>query len=502
MKIFRSDQIRAIDEATIQNEPIHGVDLMERAAGKLHDFIAYYYPENTGFYIVAGPGNNGGDAVALARMLAKESRMVRLVVLDFTKNVSDDCKTNLERIHKYDNVQVDYISTIHQMPSLNPTAIIVDGIFGSGLTRPVNGFPADVIQFINKSPNTVFSIDIPSGLFSETNQENDGEIIKADITVSFQFPKLAFFMPENDQYVGQWFVESIGLCPDTIDKSKTDYYFQTLLDVPKLMERGRFAHKGDFGHALLVAGSYGKTGAAVLAAKAALRSGLGLLSVHVPQSAYSILQSSVPEAMVEIDETEQLYCTKQELSKYNAIGIGPGIGKKKSMADAMEQTLRNTDVPMVLDADALNIISEHKHYLDLIPKESILTPHPKEFDRLTGKHSWHLKRIESARTLAKKHKIIIVLKGANTAVVHWNGTVVFNSTGNPSMAKGGSGDALTGIILGLLSSGYPPYDAALLGVFVHGLSADLLLDQYSIESVIATDIIENLPNAFNELRNL
>jgi NAD(P)H-hydrate epimerase len=500
MKLLTNQQIREIDNYTILNEPIPSIDLMERAANQLAGFIIEHFSNTIEITLIAGPGNNGGDAAALARILADINYSVELIMADFGSSLSEDCQINFDRIKKGKKVPVHHWTENSEPPVISKEKLIVEGIFGSGLTRPVKGFPGKIIQHINNLPNTVFSIDIPSGLFSEDNTNNDGEIIKADFTVSFEFPKLAFLLPENEIYVGEWHTRSIGLHPQAIDDAKTPYYLTTDKNLPTLKKRRKFAHKGDFGHALLVAGSFGKTGAAVLAAKGCLRSGSGLLSIHIPQSSYAIMQSCVPEAMLVIDETEQIYCQKNELEKFSVIGIGPGIGQKKSMQEALLLLIKNATSPMVLDADALNIISQNKDWLELLPEQSIITPHPKEFERLTGKHQSHYERIECGRSLAKSHRINIVLKGAYTAVISSSGEVFFNTTGNPAMAKGGSGDVLTGIILGLLSSGYAPYNAARIGVYVHGLAADIALESQSIESLIATDIIKHLGEAYNNIR--
>jgi hydroxyethylthiazole kinase-like uncharacterized protein yjeF len=501
MKLLTSQQIREIDQFTIKNEPISSIDLMERAAGQLCDFIIENFNQKTNITIIAGPGNNGGDGVALARLLTENSYICELIMVDFGGELSQDCRINYERIISENKVPIIHWNKDSATPKIKPSNLIIEGIFGSGLTRPVKGFPADIINYINSLSNKVFSIDIPSGLFSEDNTTNDGAIIEADYTVSFEFPKLAFLLPENEKNVGHWEFRSIQLHPEAIEKAESNFHLSTPENLPILKSRKKFAHKGSFGHALLVSGSYGKTGAAVLAAKGCLRSGSGLLSIHIPQTSYDILQSCVPEAMLVIDETEQMYCQKEALENYTVIGAGPGIGQKKSMQEALHLLIKNASSPMVLDADALNIISQNKDWLSLLPKDSILTPHPKEFDRLTKIHDSHFERIQSAIELAKNHSLNIILKGAYTAVINSEGIIHFNTTGNPGMAKGGSGDVLTGIILGLLSSGYLPNEASRLGVYVHGLAADIALENQSIESLLATDIINHLGEAYNIIRN-
>lgn len=499
MKIFTSTQIRKLDQLTIEQEPIESIKLMERAASQLLKVVLEFFNASTKIAILSGPGNNGGDAVALARFLVDNNFPVTLFIIDLGGNISKDNQKNIERLNEYP-IEINTINSSTFLPDFNNYDVIVDGILGSGLTRPVSGWLEKLFSYINNSDTTIVSIDIPSGLFSEDNRENNGAIICAHHTISFQFPKLAFMFPENETYVGHWLVRPIGLLPEGIKKESTPFYYTDIENLPELKNRRKFAHKGDFGHALLVAGSYGKTGAALLAAKSCLHSGVGLLSVHVPQTAYCIIQSMVPEAMVIIDETEQIFCTKEALQPYNCIGIGPGIGKKRSMRDALTIVLKNTENPMVLDADALNIISEQPELLEYIPPFSIITPHPKEFDRLTNNHITNYERLQTAREFSKKHKLIVVLKGANTAVITPDTNTHFNASGNPGLAKGGSGDTLTGIILGLLASKYSPKDAAILGVFIHGLAADIAVEFESEESLTASHVINHIGRAFNQIR--
>lgn len=502
MKIFPVDKIREADNYTIEHEPILSVDLMERAARKLFNWIKNKYIKEEPFAIFAGTGNNGGDALALSRMLFHEGfRNQKVFLLRIGSSLSSDCQTNLERLKGLNGVEIIEVTKEDGLPELHFQSIAVDGIFGSGLSRPVEGYWGQIIEHINNNAAEIISIDVPSGLYVEDNRENNGSIIRASFTLTFQFPKLSFMFAENEPYVGQWFVLDIGLHPEYIQQTPTQYKYITHHDVaPLIPQRSKFGHKGTYGHAFLVAGSYQKTGAAVIAAKACMRSGVGLLTVHVPESGYEIMQTAIPEAMVCIDETEMNFCQVASIEKYNTIGVGPGIGSKKSMRHALKILLQNTKKPMVLDADALNIISEEKDLLNHVPKDSVLTPHPGEFDRLTQKHDTALSRLQTQVEFAKKHQCIIVLKGAYTSIATPNGKVYFNSTGNPGMATAGSGDALTGIILSLLAQGYKPRNAALAGVYLHGLAGDLALQKTSWEALIAHDIILNLGNAFSKTK--
>ncbi len=498
MKILTSETIREADAYTIKNEPIASIDLMERASNQLFGWINSNFPDEK-FVLFAGPGNNGGDALALARMLKENGNKVRIFEVDFTKNRSQDFTVNYERLKKL-KLKVEKISDIKAFPEIKDDEIIIDGIFGSGLNRPAKGLAAEVIQKINETYNTIISIDVPSGLFGEDNTNNiESNIILANYTLTFQFPKLSFLFPENEIYVGDWEVLDIGLHPEFIENVDTPYRFITTETIkPFIIPRSHFSHKGDFGHGLLISGSYGKMGACVLASKAALRSGIGLLTTHIPTKGYEILQTAVPEAMVSLDKNAKQFTSLPRLNPYNAIGIGPGIGVHKSSYESFLMLLK-TGIPLVIDADGINIIGKNKSWIKNIPSDSILTPHPKEFDRLVGDCSNSYERFQKQIAFSKKTKTVVVLKGHYTSVSFPDGSVYFNTTGNSGMATGGSGDVLTGIILGLSAQGFLPDEAALTGVFVHGLAGDLAANNLTQTSLIASDIIDFLPDAFQLL---
>ena len=377
---------------------------------------------------------------------------------------------------------------------------MIDGLFGSGLNRPLTGGFAAMVHYINQSEATVVAIDIPSGLFGEDNRTNDSDsIIRANLTLTFGFPKLAFLLPENDSFVGEWKVLDIGLHPDIVDNTPTPFTLVTEEDIAAVFQpRNRFSHKGTFGHALLIAGSRGKMGAALLASRACLRSGAGLLTVHIPQRGETILQSAFPEAMLSFDPHQDYFTTVPDIATYSAIGVGPGLGQYLESAAALERLLQTVGKPVVLDADALNLIASNKDLLNRIPERSILTPHPKEFDRIAGESNSAYERLKKAQSFAVEHKLCIVLKGAYTAICTSSGNIYFNSCGNPGMATAGSGDVLTGIILGLLAQGMEPETAAATGVFLHGTAGDLAAVYRSEESMIASDIIDMLGKAFKQ----
>lgn len=502
IKIFATEKVKELDQYTIEQEPISSIDLVERAATMfVHEFCRRY-SKQTRIMIFAGQGNNGADALAIARLLHGESYRVETYLLNPTEHLSPDCEENKRRLLEMDRIEFTEIVREFNPPTLTRRDVVIDGLFGSGLNRPLTGGFAAVVNYINQSEAEVVSIDIPSGLFGEDNHKNDKEaIIQADLTLSMGFPKLAFLFPENAPYVGEWKVLDIGIHPDAIERTSTSYFLTTEEDISTLVKpRERFAHKGNFGHALLVAGSKGKMGAALLAAKACLRSGVGLLTVHIPTRGETIFQTALPEAMLSFDTHTDYLSTVPDLSPYAAIGMGPGLGQHMESALAIERILQSSSKPVVIDADAINILASNKDLFNKIPQRSILTPHPKEFDRLAGESPTAYDRLMKARSFATEHKVCVVLKGAYTAVCTTNGNIYFNSRGNPGMATAGSGDVLTGVILGLLAQGYAPETAAVMGVFLHATAGDLAAAFHSEESMIASDITDMLGKAFKQVK--
>lgn len=497
MKLFSAEQIRQWDQYTILHEPIASIDLMERAAGKCADWLERNNYTDKAFHIFCGKGNNGGDGLAIARMLAERRCTITVYILEFGHKGTDDFQINLARLHQYPEIEIRFVQTAENFHGLDNSDIIIDALFGSGLNRGLEGVTANLVNHINQSGCGIISIDIPSGLF--TDRSSLGEtIVKASHTLSFQCFKQAFLIAENSEFIGEVHILDIGLHPGFLNSafSKHELTDDTLIRTI-YKPRNRFGHKGNFGHALIVAGSYGKIGAAVLSAKACLRSGVGLLSCHIPKCGYDILQTAVPEAMVMTDFNSS-FNTKIEddLSKYKSIGIGPGIGTATETKTMLQEILKNYSIPVVLDADALNSIASQKEMLKLIPAGSILTPHPKEFERLFGETPNEFDRIELALQKAKELNVIIVLKGHHTLIATPGGQGFFNSTGNAGMATGGSGDVLTGILTGLLAQGYSGIDTAILGVYIHGLAGDMAAEEKSMEAMIAGDITEHLPDAF------
>ena len=503
IKIFETYRIKELDQYTITHEPVDSIDLVERAATVFTQEFCHHFSKQNRVVIFSGQGNNGADALAIARLLSEEGYRVETFLLNPVNHLTPECEINKQRL--LDDGKVHFVEVVDDFtpPILTERDIVIDGLFGSGLNRPLSGGFAAVVDYINKSNAVVVSIDIPSGLFGEDNRLNIPDcIIKADYTYTFAFPKLAFVLPENASFVGKWKVLPIGIHPDIIEQTKTPFRMITDVDFTEvLVPRNKFAHKGVFGHALLIAGSKGKMGAAVLGAQACLRSGVGLLTVHVPQRGETILHTTVPEAMLSLDADTDFVSVLPEITAYNAIAIGPGLATQPSSVIILKELLETARKPLVLDADALNILALHPELIPLLPPSSILTPHPKEFDRLFGVCECGYERIQKARTKAMELTVCIVLKGAYTAICTPEGNVYFNSTGNPGMATAGSGDVLTGVILGLLAQGHEPETAAVTGVYLHGVAGDLATASLSEESMIAGDIIDVLGKAFRLQRD-
>ena len=502
MKLFACSQISEIDRLTSELEHISSIDLMERASVKAADWIINNIGNDRPFWLFAGPGNNGGDVLAVARILAWYQFNCTVFLSTFDHDLKGDPAINLQRLKEQNKVLLKTIDSEESIPEIPSNVIVVDGLFGSGLNKPLEGLAAEIVQKINLSGAAIISIDIPSGLFGEANSRNNlSSVVRADHTLTFQFPKISFLFPENCQFTGDWKVLPIGLSQEAICQTESNYFYLTKEFISgKIKKRDKFSHKGSYGHALLIAGSFGKMGAAVLASKACLRSGVGLLTSHIPRLGYEIIQNSVPEAMTSIDRSDFVFSEFPDLNSFSSIGIGPGLDKKSDSQLAFKKLLQQKPKRLVVDADALNILAENQDWYNLLPENAILTPHPKEFERLAGPSANSFDRLQIQLQFSARYKVIVVCKGAHTCITFPNGEVYFNSTGNPGMATGGSGDVLTGIILGLLAQNYSPEEAAIIGVYLHGLSGDLAAEKFGQQALIAGDIIEQMGKAFLQLR--
>ncbi|MEX2596751.1 MAG: NAD(P)H-hydrate dehydratase [Salibacteraceae bacterium] len=498
IKILSANQLRKADEVTMEHEPISSIDLMERAADACFKWMVEHYTDDRSVFIFAGVGNNGGDALAIARKLLQAGWKVETFIVRYSERFSDDLQINLDRLKELGH-EVNYILEEKHFPSISSESIIVDGIFGTGLNREAEGLAALCIDQINASIAEVVALDMPSGLFADELSKKDASAIYASITLSFQSPKLSFFLPGCETFVGKWEIIDIGLDANFIMTQEVDYLFvPSIASFAGYFKRSLFQHKGNFGHVLVIAGSLGKMGAAVLSTKAALRSGAGKVTAHVPHSGNSIMQISIPEAMTSIDGYDEFIGELPNLVDFNAIAIGPGLGTNKKTRSMLKQLLSGLEAPLVLDADALNLLADKSEWLKMLPKDSILTPHVGEFDRLFGKSDDAMQRLKNLRAAASKYQCIIVLKGAYTAIAFPNGKVYFNSTGNPGMATAGSGDVLTGIITAFLAQTGDPFTASLCAVFVHGVAGDLAALKMGVNAMIADDIIIHLGEAIKK----
>ena len=499
MKFFNTPIIKAIDAYTIENEPVASIDLMERAARAMADAILERYAGRS-FAVFAGPGNNGGDGLAVARMLHDAGCGVSVWLINPKGKLSPDCAVNLERLQGT-GVPVVQVADSFSMPTINSDSIIIDALFGSGLDRPVvAGVFADVIRGIDACTNDVVAVDMPSGLLGGENEPSLQLIVFATLTLTLQFPKLSQLFAENEMFVGGVQILDIGLSQRAIDETPSPFFYTCKDEIlPLVRPRAKHAHKGNFGRALLVAGSKGMAGASVLAARAALRCGVGLLTVHVPAANNAIVQVAVPEAMTSIDSNECCFSDNIDTERYTAVAVGPGLGQSKESEAALLHLIDNCKAPMVLDADALNILARNPAYMQRLPQGSIITPHVGEFARLFGATESSYVRLQAAQAYSMTFGVTIVLKGAHTVVVTQLGTMHFNSTGNPGMATAGCGDVLTGCILSLLARGLTAPDAVRLAVYIHGLAGDIAAADKGEVALVAGDIVDSLPRAWRSL---
>jgi len=492
MKLLSAQQLQEWDAYTIREEPVSAADLMERAATRCVHWLQGSLPPKVRVHIFCGKGNNGGDGTAIARLLIHAGFHPITYILETGAAGTVDFHVHLLKLQQL-TADIFFVASPEEMPIVHDNEYVIDALFGSGLNRPLQGLSAALVEHINLSGATVIAIDVPSGMFIDKSSGTN-PVVRADYTLTFQSLKRCFMAPENAANAGQVAVMDIGLLPSFVEGAPTSFFVSTQEMVrPMMRPRKDFSHKGDFGHALLVAGNLGKMGAAVLATRGCLRSGSGLLTVNVPQPEAAILHGTAPEAMVQQREEKN-----GQLETFSAIGIGPGLGTGPDTEKLLRRMIDGYQHPIVFDADALNIIAKHPDWIPQLPKGSILTPHPKEFERLFGVFPSDFERWDAAISLAKQHSLVIVLKGHRTLVAA-NGNGYFNITGNAGLAKGGSGDLLTGMITALLAQHYPPCDAAIVGVYLHGLAADLALEQQSMESLLPTDVAEYIGKAFGFL---
>jgi ADP-dependent NAD(P)H-hydrate dehydratase / NAD(P)H-hydrate epimerase len=495
MKILTSSQIRAADQYTIHHEPISSIDLMERASVAFISKFKSLFPKKSPVSIFCGIGNNGGDGLAVGRLLQENGWNISFYIIGDMAKGSPDFLTNLGRIDSY-----SIINSPNDFPKLNENVIVIDALFGSGLSRPLDGLIGELVDFLNDQKTHRIAIDIASGLYADKPIINNSIIFKPHFTLSFQSPKLTFFLPEYYQFVGEWLVLDIGLDPTFMRDQASEYFLTETKEIKDLIpSRSKFTHKNEVGSLQIIAGSKGKMGAAVLCAKAAFRAGVGLVNVQVPKCGTNILQTTIPEAMVVEDVNENVISEIQMTN--DTVAIGPGLGTDGKTMKAFSQFLDGYEKPLVVDADAINLLASDQSLLKKIPENSILTPHIGEFKRLVGDWNNDFEKLEKLKSFCQQHRLNVVLKGAYSAVCNMEGVVHFNPSGNPTLATAGSGDVLTGIVGSLLAQGLSPFDALRLGVYVHGLAGDLAQKKIGALGVIASDIILEIPSAIDQLLN-
>jgi ADP-dependent NAD(P)H-hydrate dehydratase / NAD(P)H-hydrate epimerase len=501
MKIFSAAQIRECDAQTITASRITSIELMERAATRCVKWISENLPKDALFVVLCGTGNNGGDGLAITRMLRRRGHGVKAFMLQTGPDRSADCTANLERLQSIGSDLITVLAPDTFITDIPQNIIIIDAILGTGVNRSLSGWLDAFVTHVNNLPNRKLAIDMPTGLSADSAPGITDTVLAVNDTLSFQFYKRSFLHPEAAPFTGNVHIIDIGLDAAFIEATHTHYATLEAADAAALYRpRSAFAHKGNCGSALLIGGQYGKIGAITLASKAAMRAGAGLVTALVPGCGYNILQTALPEAMCLTNGEKHI----EKISQWEhagTIGIGPGLGTAPQTAAAVATFLDDCSKPIVIDADALNIIAAHPELLARIPKDSILTPHPKEFGRIFGENTNNMVQVDNARIQAMRYNINIVLKGHHTAIINTDGECRYNMNGNAGMATGGSGDVLTGIITGLLAQGYTPYNAATLGVYLHGLAGDLAAAELSQEAMIAGDIIAHLAKAFKSLRN-
>lgn len=496
MKIFSVLQIKKWDAFTILNNPISSLQLMEIAADYCVDWLLKKYETKNSFSVFCGNGNNGGDGFAIARLLYQKGFNV-IVFTDQNQNFSTDALANFERCKEISGIDVLDFEQVKGF-CFNENTVIVDAIFGIGLNRNIEGEAAKVISILNDLNFAKVAIDIPSGLKADEMTDENAIVFKADETLTFQTWKKSFLHPESGVFCGGIHVLDIGLNKEfQVNELTSNFIIEDSLIQEIYKPRNEFSHKGTYGKTTIVAGSYGKIGAAVLSTSAALRSGSGLTFILTPKCGYKILQTTCPEAMFISGGENEI--KNFEIEENSILGIGPGLGTHSQTESSFLQFLKYYEIPLVLDADALNIISTNSDRLKLIPKKSIITPHPKEFERLFGKTANSFERLNLARQKAQELQIYIVLKDHHTQIVTPDDQVYYNITGNSGMAKGGSGDALLGIITSLLAQNYSPEHAAIFGVWLHGKAGDFAAEKFSKEAMLPSDLINELGTVFKSL---
>lgn len=500
MKILSVEETYKADQTTVEKQEITSTELMERAGGQLFNWLDIRLQKSqVPIHIFCGIGDNGGDGLVVGRLLLETGYNVKMYVVNCSDKRSKNFLVNYDRIKNVSKVWPTLMKGKDDFPKIYDEDIVVDAIFGIGLNRCPGGWVKDLLLYLNNLKAFKLAIDIPSGLYAHEPLDDKEAVLQADHTLTFQFPKLSFFLPETAPFVSNFDVLDIGLdeafihdaepLAQLISKDEAKNFYKA---------RDKFGYKNTYGHTAIIGGSYGKIGSIVLATSAAFRIGAGMLTAMVPKCGYDILQTTIPEAMVITDSNKEIITDIQLDFEPDAIAIGMGMGKDKAIVDGLIKFFKNVKAPLVIDADALNMLSENPDLLKLLPKNSILTPHPGELKRLIGKWTNDYEKIEKAKAFSRKHEAVLLIKGAYTLVISGD-KLYINTSGNPGMGTAGSGDTLSGVIAGLVSQGYDHLLASLFGVYLHGSAGDIAANQLGYEAVMAGDIINNLSEAYIEL---
>lgn len=500
MKILTAAQVQEVDRQTLIAQRISSLELMERASEEVVKAVLrdLSQKKERTFSLLCGGGNNGGDGLVIARLLLSMGEKVKVHILKAARYSSD----NVANQSKIDSTCISFFD-LDNIPYLSDKEVIIDCLFGAGLSRPLSTEYRLLVDRINAHPNLVLSVDMPSGLLADHLNESAAIAVKPDKIYTFQTPKMALLLPDNHHFTREFEVLDIGLDKNALDSQVShSYYIDEALVASLVKMRTRYSHKGSFGHVVLIGGSYGKIGAMSLCCLAAMKAGCGLCTVYVPRCGYICLQTAVPEVMVLTDPEEELISIFPTVNSFSAVGVGMGMGQESKTKTAFFEFLQSLSPSskLVLDADALNLVASRREVLSCLPFHTIMTPHPKELERLIGKWSNDIDKIEKVKEFSSLYQVIVLVKGANSMIVNPNGHLYFNSTGNPGMATGGSGDVLTGIITSLLGQGYEPMDAVVLGVYLHGAAGDRVMDEIGEEGLVASDIILQLSPAMQEIK--
>lgn len=502
--VLSNQQVRSVEEATIAAGATVE-ELMERAGRAVTDVLLEleglgHLGEHPSYVILAGKGNNGGDGLVVAFHLHERGRRVRVVTIDHQEGVSGVVAERFDRLPR--DIHVDHSKASYYNIQFNDNEVIIDSVIGSGIARPVHGVLADLFARVNSCGRPVVAIDVPSGTMDPTEGLGMGPTIQAHHTVTFEVPRIAVLLPETGAAAGSWIVKAIGLDAKALESTERVGDWVEEADIRRALKpRSRFTHKGSHGHALVIAGGAGCHGAGVLAATGGARSGVGLLTVHGVENTIRLIGMALPDAMTSLDANRDHVSQLPDLERYTAVAFGPGVGVTKGPKEVLKELLGRWNGPLVLDADALTMLAQQRDLLDHLSSRTVLTPHPKEMDRLLGSSSTSsYDRLCRAKAFAQEVGCTLVLKGAYSAVCSSGGRVYFNSTGNSGMAKGGAGDVLTGLLVGLLAQGYDPLEASMIACYVHGLAGDLAAVDLGVDAMRASDLVRYMPQAWLGLR--